>query len=168
MFSNHEKLRLTCSKENKNCCTSDYFPVLPVWVKRYNFKFWVFKHLCVSPNFWVAIPGFWGGLLARVVARVGGKQGSGILRSGIFSLWLQCLLIGNHKENHSFTIQNCLFKVPMLNTWREGFWRALALMIGASASGQGELLTKTVSGSPGELAVSENPAGSSCNYAIVM
>ena len=103
-FSNHEKLRLTCSKENKNCCTSDYFPVLPVWVKRYNFKFRVFTHLCVSPNFWVAIPGFWGGLLARVVARVGGKQGSGILRSGIFSLWLQCLLIGNHKENHNFTI----------------------------------------------------------------
>ena len=38
------------------------------------------------------------------------------------------------------------------------------MIIGASASGQGELLTKTVSGSPGELAVSENPAGSSCNY----
>ena len=28
-------------------------------------------------------------------------------------------------------------------------------------AGQGELLTKTVSGSPGELPVSENPAGSS-------
>ena len=41
-------------------------------------------------------------------------------------------------------------------------------MIGASASGQGELLTKTVSGSPGELAVSENPAGSSCNYDMVV
>ena len=48
--------------------------------------------------------------------------------------------------------------VPVL-TCREGFWRALALMIGGA--GQGELLTNTVSGSPGELPVSENPAGSS-------
>jgi len=45
------------------------------------------------------------------------------------------------------------------NACREGFWRALALMIGGA--GQGELLTNTVSGSPGELPVSENPAGSS-------
>lgn len=49
----------TCSKENKNCCASNYFPVLPY--------------------FWVAVPGLRSGLLARVVTRICGQQRSGIL-----------------------------------------------------------------------------------------
>jgi len=53
---NNTSKNQTCSKEDKNCCTSDHFPILP--------------------DLWVPIPGFRGWLLSRVVARISREQGS--------------------------------------------------------------------------------------------